>query len=82
MKNLTFLLFVLSGKGIHRGLTAVVDCLELGLAESQKVIKIGDTSFGYLKNITEEAQAGNEDFFQPFIDLLFPTNDESEDKNE
>jgi len=70
LKDRTFHLFVLSGKGISRELTAVYDCLVLKLAKKDRVIKIGDKSFGYLKSIVDEARAGNTDFFQPFFELL------------
>jgi len=69
-KDKVFYLFVLSGKGIHKGLTAMYDGMMLDLVDRKKTIKIGDTSFGYLKNIVEEAQAGNEEFFEPFYKIL------------
>jgi RecA/RadA recombinase len=70
LKDRTFHLFVLSGKGVSKELTAVYDCLVMKLAKKDRVIKIGDQSFGYLKNIVDEARAGNTDFFQPFFELL------------
>jgi hypothetical protein len=76
IKDREFILFVLSGKGIHRGMTTLFDCVDLELATSQSVIKIGDKSFGRLKPIIDEAQNGNEEFFQPFYDLLKGQDDE------
>lgn len=73
-KDRKFLLFVLSGKGIHKGMTAVFDGIELGLVDRKKVISIGDTKFGYLKNLVEQAQAGNDAFFEPFFELLRGAN--------
>ncbi len=69
-KDRKFLLFVLSGKGIHRGMTALFDGMEMGLVERKKTISIGDQKFGYLKDIVAKAQEGDGDFFQPFFDVL------------
>lgn len=70
LKDKVFNLFVLSGKGIHVGLTAMYDCINLGLAKKERTIKIGDTSFGTMKEIVSQAHAGNNDFFIPFIDMI------------
>ena len=78
LKDRTFHLFVLSGKGISKELTAVYDCLVMKLAKKDRVIKIGDQSFGYLKNIVDEARVGNTDFFQPFFELLSQHTEETE----
>ena len=65
----TFTVFVKSGVGIHLGLTAMFDALDLKVAKRSKTIKIGDASFGYLKDIlTKEWE--NDEFFQPFYDAL------------
>jgi len=65
-----FYLFVLSGKGIHKGLTAMYDALQLSLVQRGKVIKINDQSFGYLRDVINQAQMGNEEFFTPFYEAL------------
>jgi len=69
-KDRKFWLVVLAGKGIHKGLTAMYDGIQLGIVGRKKVITIGDESFGYLKNIFEEAQKGNDKFFKPFFKIL------------
>lgn len=69
-KDRTFNLFVLAGKGLHLGLTAMYDCVALKKATKDKVIKIGDTSFGRLKEIVDKAQEGDDQFFTPFFDAL------------
>lgn len=69
-KDGEFYLFVLGGSGIHKGLTALYDGIILGLVEVSRTIRIGDKSFGYLKDITEKAQAGDKDFFQPFYEVI------------
>jgi len=69
-KDGEFYLFVLGGSGIHRGLTALYDGIILGIVDISRTIKIGDKSFGYLKDITEQAQLGNEEFFEPFYEAI------------
>ena len=63
-----FYLFNLAGWGIHPGLTAVYDCLMLGLAEKKKTITMNDKSYGYMKNMIKNGD--DLDLFQPFIDTL------------
>jgi RecA/RadA recombinase len=75
-KDRQFNLFVLAGKGIHLGLTAMYDCVTLKLATAEKSVKLGETSFGYIKNMTDKAQEGNEAFFMPFIEALSKYNNE------
>ena len=75
LRLLPFLLFVLSGKGVHKGMTTMFDCIEEGLATSKNVVKIGDKSYGRLKPIIDKAQEGDEEFFQPFYDLLKGDNE-------
>lgn len=69
-KDRKFYLFVLAGKGIDLGLTAMYDGIMLKKVSKDKVIKIGDTSFGYLKDIVNQAQEGNTEFFSPFFEVL------------
>lgn len=70
LKDKVFNLFVLSGKGIHIGLTSMYDAISLGLAEKGRTIKIGDSSFGTMKEIVQQAHEGNDDLFIPFQDIL------------
>ena len=74
-RNRKFYLFVLAEKGIHLGLTAMYDCFLLGLAERGKTIKIGDQKFGYLTKLVDKAQAGENEIFEPFLDLLKGCNE-------
>lgn len=69
-KDRKFYLFVLAGKGIHKGLTAMYDGMKLGLVGRKRVVSIGDQSFGYLKDVVSQAQAGNDEFFSPFVKIL------------
>lgn len=85
LKEKVFNLFVLSGKGIHFGLTAMYDAINLGIAKRDRVIKIGDTTFGTMKEVIMEAHKGNDEFFTPFIDVIrvntfpLPEVEETED---
>lgn len=65
-----FYLVVLGGKGIHRGLTAMYDCKMAGLCTFGSSITLGGQKFGRMSSIIEKAHAGDDAFFQPFIDAL------------
>ena len=87
LKDKVFNLFVLSGKGIHFGLTALYDCLNLGLATKSRTIKIRDVSFGTMREVVQQAHDGNDDFFEPFVLVLADkfevnTDEEMEDDTE
>lgn len=75
-----FYLFVLAGKGVHTGLTAVYDSYMLGLTEREKTIKLNGVSFGYLKDLISEAQGGNDGFFVPFVESLKSAGSSAEEK--
>lgn len=69
-RDKNFYLVVLSGYGIHPGLTALYDGYKLGLVNRQRTVKIKDQSFGYLKDIFEIARTEDKDFFNPFYGVL------------
>ena len=69
-KDRLFYIFMLAGKGMHRGLTAMYDGIKLGKVKRDKNIKIGSNAIGYLKNIIAKAQEGDEQFFEPFYEIL------------
>jgi len=77
-KDNKFWLFVLAGKGIHKGLTAMYDGIQLGLVDRKRVISIGETKFGYLKDVVTKAQEGDDKFFEPFFEVL--RNQEQDDE--
>ena len=77
-KDNKFWLFVLAGKGIHKGLTAMYDGIQLGLVDRKRVISIGETKFGYLKDVVTKAQEGDDEFFEPFFEVL--RNQEQDDE--
>ena len=63
-----FYLFNLAGYGIHYGLTAMYDCIMLGIAKSDRTISLGDKKFGYVKRIIEQAE--DHELFVPFVNAL------------
>ena len=69
-----FRVFCLSGRGLHAGLSAVVDCETLKLAtRTNGVVKMNETSYGRITKLIEEAHAGNDKVFKPFITALKDT---------
>jgi RecA/RadA recombinase len=73
LKDKVFWLFVLSGKGIHKGLTALYDAYKLKgkpVTLERNIVRIGEESFGHLKKIIEKAQEGDDKFFKPFFEVL------------
>jgi RecA/RadA recombinase len=69
-----FKMFMKAGIGIHPGLTAMFDAFDAGKADRGKVIKIGDQSYGYLKDIINK-EWENDEFFQPFYDVMETKDD-------
>jgi hypothetical protein len=65
-----FQVFNLAGYGPHLGMSAVIDCIAEGLATKERTIKLGDKSFGYMKDLIKDAKRGNVDTFLPFVEKL------------
>jgi hypothetical protein len=66
-----FSYYIVPQYGVHEGATALMDCLNLGLAESKSVVKMGDKSFGYLKkDLLTYAYEGKQRKFEPFVEAL------------
>lgn len=65
-----FKFVIIPGRGIHLGLTLVEDALWLGAASKDRIIKVGDRSFGYMKNLVDAALDGNEEIFEDFRGAL------------
>ena len=61
-----FQIVLLPGVGIHKGLTAVVDAIALGAATKDRVVKIGDKSYGYFSKLVDAAYAGETEVFDEF----------------
>jgi hypothetical protein len=58
------------------------DGIQEGLVGRKRIITIGDQKFGYLKNIVQEAQDGNEEFFKPFFEVLRNQKQDDEEVDE
>jgi len=70
-KDRQFYIFMLSGKGIHIGLTAMYECLLSDKAErTRNIIKIGGESQGHLKDLVQAGHDGDDEKFAVFRDLL------------
>ncbi len=66
----SFLLACILGRGIHIGMTAVLDCVTLGLATREGTVKLGKTSMGRIRTLVDAAAEGNDKVFEPFIEAL------------
>lgn len=69
-KDREFHVFMLVGKGLHTGLTAMWDGMMLGKVSRKTVVKIGDENMGRLAEIVKKAKAGETEFFDPFFEIL------------
>lgn len=65
-----FWIAMLGGKGAHIGLTAMYECKRMGIATFGKSVTLGGTKYGSIASMLQEAHAGNDEIFQPFIDAL------------
>lgn len=59
-------LFVLAGEGVHAGMTAVMDCIDLKIAKKERTVELDGKSYGYLKNLIGYAGMGDPEPFLPF----------------
>lgn len=70
--------FMIPGVGIHSGITAILDCVDLGLAKRGATVKYKTTksgeevwnSAGRIGTLIEAAIEGNEKKFSPFYKLI------------
>lgn len=65
-----FQFFLIPGQGIHTGLSAMFDCIKLGLAVRETTVKIGKKSYGYISKLIEAGRAEDDDKFDPFKKAL------------
>ena len=61
------LVFIIPGLGVSPHMTALFDCINLGLVSRSNTIKVGDKSYGYLKHIIQKV-ADQEDL-EMFVDF-------------
>lgn len=79
----------LPGVGVSRELTALFDCVNLGLASRENTVKMNvrkrngsekEVSFGYISQLIEDAKDPEKrDKFQPFYDALAAYNEDEDD---
>lgn len=76
----TFQVYMLYGSGIHTGLTAMQDCIDLGIATQSKTkgkaIALGGEKIDYKKNIIQKAHDGETEIFEPFFEALLKYDQE------
>lgn len=65
-----FYVFVLVGRGLHRGLSAMLDGIIMKKVTRKSVIKIGGENMGRMASIVKIAKSGDEAFFEPFYAVL------------
>jgi len=73
-KGRKFYVVMLSESGLNKNLSTVYDAFIYKKAERSTVVKIGDTSYGRLKEIFTKARNGDDEFFKPFYDALNETD--------
>jgi len=69
-KGRKFKVAYVPGFGVRPNLTALIDCVDLGLAERKATVKVGDISLGYVSKLVEEDLSGNDDVFAPLHEAL------------
>jgi RecA/RadA recombinase len=71
-KDKVFYVFILAGRGLHKGLTALWDCVLLDKAKYGKggYVKIEKENMGRLSALAKKAKEGNDEIFEPFMELL------------
>jgi len=81
-KDKTFHTFMLAGKGLHRGMTTLWDCVMLDRAKYVQggYVKIGKENLGRLSTFAKEAKKGNDEVFEPFMELLKGDNENAEEE--
>jgi len=69
-KGREFDVVIVPGHGVRPNLTAVIDCVNEGLAQRSSYVKIGDDSIERITTLVDEDLAGNDKIFEPFHELL------------
>ena len=70
VEDKTFQMCYLSGKGFHTGLSAVFDCVTIGVAKRERTVKMGENSYGFISKLFDQASKGEDAVFEPFKDAL------------
>lgn len=66
--RMPFQVFMLPGFGVHAGLTAVNDCVNLGLATQERTVSMRGKSYGFMSKLVERKD--DPEVFQPFLNAL------------
>jgi RecA/RadA recombinase len=69
-KGRKFQVVNIPGYGVNRDMSAVFDCFAYGLASRDTTVKMGEKSYGYLKNLFTAAIHRDKDKFQDFHEAL------------
>jgi len=78
-----FYSFILSAKGMHKGLTALYDCVIAEKAEYKSgIVKMNGESLGRLSKFVKEAKEGNNDIFNQFYTALAENTDNRSPQDE
>lgn len=80
-----FYVFMLVGRGLHKGLSAMWDGIMTGKVSRKTVIKIDGENLGRISEIVKKAKSGDEEFFTPFYEVLkgeMPNEEPKEEENE
>jgi recombination protein RecA len=64
------IVFIIPGIGVARGMTAMLDCVRLGIAKRGTTVKIGDKSVGRISTLIKHEMDGNYNKFKPFFEEL------------
>lgn len=65
-----FKVMLVPNYGVRPNLTAVMDCVDLGLAERSSYVKIGDENIARITELVDKDLAGETEIFVPFYELL------------
>jgi RecA/RadA recombinase len=71
-KGRKFRLYIVPGRGVHIGMSALFDACVMGLAERTKTgyIKVGDVSYGRIGTFVKDAWEGKDESFTPFLEIM------------
>ena len=69
-KGRKFRVAYIAGRGVHKGLTAMFDCIALELAERGTTVKLNGESQGRIGTLIKAAQEGDNKAFVPFEKAL------------
>lgn len=78
-----FYVFMLAAKGMHKGLTALYDCVMVGKAEYKSgIVKMNGASLGRMSKFVKGAKEGNNDIFNCFYTALAENTDNGSNQDE